>query len=311
MSWSERCISCDRLLFGRQAAIEAAPVASLFIKRAAIAEIADAFAPGAVAAGLEGVSHQSFHLFLSQAVFAFDIGEADVIGERHFDDLTAVSVGERVEHGVVLVAVETQGGDRDLGLHFAADGKDSQAAKSSGIELRVRLVRGHIREGQAQCFPCARRDEFGSEGLPRTAQRIGAQAEIIRRSVAADCQLETVPSARIANAAIRVHVSGGLHKAAIVVERDIAAQDCRVAALKGFDLKAPCGDAAHDGIGDILPRRGQFKCFGGCCHAWDIGRPRALCKARVASGRDQKRHVVENRGCEDLNRAGFAGGSNL
>ena len=64
--------------------IDAAPAVSLFIKRATIAKIADTFAPSAIAAGLKGVSHQCFHLFLSQPVFTLYIVEANVIGEAPF-----------------------------------------------------------------------------------------------------------------------------------------------------------------------------------------------------------------------------------
>ena len=65
--------------------------------RTSVAEIAHPLAPCFIAAGFERVAHEGFDLFFGQPVFAFDIGEPHVIGQRHLDNV-ALMFGE--EFGV-------------------------------------------------------------------------------------------------------------------------------------------------------------------------------------------------------------------
>lgn len=61
---------------------------ALLVVRASVAKLAHALAPGFVAAGLQRIAHQGFHPLFTHTVLTLDVGKADMIGQRHLDNLT-------------------------------------------------------------------------------------------------------------------------------------------------------------------------------------------------------------------------------
>ncbi len=58
-----------------------------------VAEIAHAFAPCAVAAGFQLPAHDCLYLVRCHAVLRGNLCEADMVGQRHFDDFAECGSG--------------------------------------------------------------------------------------------------------------------------------------------------------------------------------------------------------------------------
>lgn len=67
---------------------------ALLVVGAPVAKLAHTLAPGFVTAGLQRGAHQSFQLLFADTVFPLNVGKADMIGERHFDNGADLGLGE-------------------------------------------------------------------------------------------------------------------------------------------------------------------------------------------------------------------------
>lgn len=95
---------------------------ALLVVRAPVAKLAHALAPSFIAAGLQRIAHQGFHLLFAHTVFTLDVGKADMIGQRHLDDLADMlgRQGFGCIHGGPNSGVPDQGKRRAL---FALQGQ--------------------------------------------------------------------------------------------------------------------------------------------------------------------------------------------
>lgn len=156
---------------------------------------------------------------------------------------------------VLLYPIQPSSGDRDLGLELTTDGQDADPPEALWVESRLGLARYQGSKRDANGLPLAGRLNLGPKRLPGPRQLIGAQADIVGLTVAAKVQLNPVPSARVDPGAIGPKIKSDLDEAAVVVERDIAAQNRRFTALVGLARHAAFRDAAHYGVGHEFPVR--------------------------------------------------------